>query len=147
MTSENVAPMDALKLRQLFTKPYGEPAPSEQQWRDLYAADVQFEDPTQKRQGINAYIKAQQDLVRLCDDVFLEADSVVVSEGTAFVEWRMGLKIKGIEFVYPGVSRLRFRADGRIVDHRDYFDFVLPTFEPVPVIGGFVRWLYGRFVA
>ena len=139
--------MDALKLRQLFTKPYGEPAPSEQQWRDLYAADVQFEDPTQKRQGINAYIKAQQDLVRRCDDVFLEADSVVVSEGTAFVEWRMGLKIKGIEFVYPGVSRLRFRADGRIVDHRDYFDFVLPTFEPVPVIGGFVRWLYGRFVA
>ena len=147
MTSENVAPMDALKLRQLFTKPYGEPAPSEQQWRDLYAADVQFEDPTQKRQGINAYIKAQQDLVRRCDDVFLEADSVVVSEGTAFVEWRMGLKIKGIEFVYSGVSRLRFGADGRIVDHRDYFDFVLPTFEPVPVIGGFVRWLYGRFVA
>ena len=147
MTSENVAPMDALKLRQLFTKPYGEPAPSEQQWRDLYAADVQFEDPTQKRQGIDAYIKAQQDLVRRCDDVFLEADSVVVSEGTAFVEWRMGLKIKGIEFVYPGVSRLRFGADGRIVDHRDYFDFVLPTFEPVPVIGGFVRWLYGRFVA
>mgnify|MGYP003332446432 CR=1 FL=1 len=147
MTSENVAPVDALKLRQLFTKPYGEPAPSEQQWRDLYAADVQFEDPTQKRQGINAYIKAQQDLVRRCDDVFLEADSVVVSEGTAFVEWRMGLKIKGIEFVYPGVSRLRFGADGRIVDHRDYFDFVLPTFEPVPVIGGFVRWLYGRFVA
>ena len=147
MTSENVAPMDALKLRQLFTKPYGEPAPSEQQWRDLYAADVQFEDPTQKRQGINAYIKAQQDLVRRCDDVFLEADSVVVSEGTAFVEWRMALKIKGIEFVYPGVSRLRFGADGRIVDHRDYFDFVLPTFEPVPVIGGFVRWLYGRFVA
>jgi hypothetical protein len=139
--------MDALKLRQLFTKPYGEPAPSEQQWRDLYAADVQFEDPTQKRHGINAYIKAQQDLVRRCDDVFLEADSVVVSEGTAFVEWRMGLKIKGIEFVYPGVSRLRFGADGRIVDHRDYFDFVLPTFEPVPVIGGFVRWLYGRFVA
>jgi hypothetical protein len=22
-----------------------------------------------------------------------------------------------------------------------------PTFEPVPVVGGFVRWLYGRFVA
>jgi len=26
------------------------------------------------------------------------------------------------------------------------FDFVGPTFEPVPVIGGFVRWLYRRFV-
>ena len=42
-------PLDALKLRQLFTKPYGVDAPDEQQWRDVYAADVQFEDPTQKR--------------------------------------------------------------------------------------------------
>jgi hypothetical protein len=22
-----------------------------------------------------------------------------------------------------------------------------PTFGPVPLVGGFVRWLYGRFVA
>ena len=63
-----------------------------------------------------------------------------------FVEWEMGLKIKGIEFVYPGATRLRFNADGKIIDHRDYFDFVGPTFGPVPVVGGFVRWLYQRFV-
>ena len=65
----------------------------------------------------------------------------------AFVELRMGLKIKGIEFIYPGVTRLHLGVDGRIGDHRDYFDFVGPTFEPVPVIGGFVRWVYRRFVA
>ncbi len=140
-------PLDELKLRQLFTKPYGVAAPDEQQWRDLYAADVQFEDPTPKRAGIGAFIKAQQDLVERCDDVFLEAGAVVVNGSQAFVEWRMGLKIKGIEFIYPGVTRLQLGADGRIVDHRDYFDFVGPTFEPVPVIGGFVRWIYRRFVA
>ena len=140
-------PLDELKLRQLFTKPYGVDAPDEQQWRDLYAADVHFEDPTQKRSGIDAFIKAQQDLVVRCDDVFLEAGAAVINGDKGFVEWRMGLKIKGIEFVYPGVTRLHFGADGRIVDHRDYFDFVGPTFEPVPVIGGFVRWLYRRFVA
>ena len=140
-------PLDELKLRQLFTKPYGVAAPDEQQWRDLYAADVQFEDPTQKRSGIGAFIKAQQDLVDRCDDAFLEPGAVAISGSQAFVEWRMGLKIKGIEFIYPGVTRLHFGADGRIVDHCDYFDFVGPTFEPVPVIGGFVRWLYRRFVA
>ena len=57
------------------------------------------------------------------------------------------LKIKGIEFVYPGTTRLRIGADGTIVEHRDYFDFVGPTFAPVPVVGGFVRWLYRRFVS
>ena len=140
-------PLDEFKLRQLFTKPYGVDAPDEQQWRDVYAADVQFEDPTQKRAGIGAFIKAQQDLVERCDDVFLEAGAVVITGGQAFVEWRMGLKIKGIEFIYPGVTRLQLGADGRIEDHRDYFDFVGPTFEPVPVVGGFVRWMYRRFVA
>jgi len=72
---------------------------------------------------------------------------VAIDGDTAFVEWEMGLKIRGIEFIYPGTTRLRFNPAGQIVDHRDYFDFVGPTFAPVPVVGGFVRWLYGRFVA
>ncbi|NDG73742.1 MAG: transcriptional regulator, partial [Synechococcaceae bacterium WB8_1B_136] len=72
--------------------------------------------------------------------------AVAIDGDTAFVEWEMGLKIKGIEFIYPGASRLRFNSEGRIADHRDYFDFVGPTFGPVPLVGGFVRWLYGRFV-
>ena len=139
--------MDADALRALFTKPYGAPAPSEAQWRQAYAPEVHFQDPTQEHHGIDAYLKAQEGLVKRCDDVYLTPGAVAISGDTAFVEWEMGLKIKGIEFVYPGATRLRFNADGLIVDHRDYFDFVGPTFGPVPLVGGFVRWLYGRFVA
>jgi hypothetical protein len=139
--------MDADALRALFTKPYGAPAPSEAQWRQAYAPEVHFQDPTQEHHGIDAYLKAQEGLVKRCDDVYLTPGAVAISGDTAFVEWEMGLKIKGIEFVYPGATRLRFNADGLIVDHRDYFDFVGPTFAPVPLVGGFVRWLYGRFVA
>ena len=82
-----------------------------------------------------------------CDDVFLETESVAINNDVAFVEWRMGLKIKGIEFIYPGATRLRFDSTGKILHHRDYFDFIGPTFGPVPVLGGFVRWLYKRFVS
>jgi hypothetical protein len=78
--------------------------------------------------------------------VFLEPGAIAIDGNTAFVEWTMGLKIKGIEFIYPGATRLLFNDSGKIVDHRDYFDFVGPTFEPVPVVGNFVRWLYKRFV-
>ena len=140
-------PLAEDSLRALFTKPYGTPGPSAQQWRAVYDADVHFQDPTQEKSGLDAYIAAQEGLMRRCDDVFLEPGVVAISGDTAFVEWTLGLKIKGIEFVYPGTTRLRFGADGKIVDHRDYFDFVGPTFAPVPVLGGFVRWMYGRFVA
>ena len=138
--------VSADRLRELFTKPYGLPAPSEEQWRELYANDVHFQDPTQERDGIDAYIAAQDGLIRRCDDVYLLPTAVAVDADLAFVEWEMGLKIKGIEFVYPGASRLRLNGDGKICDHRDYFDFVGPTFGPVPLVGGFVRWLYKRFV-
>lgn len=139
--------MDPDRLRALFSKPWGAPAPSEAEWRALYADDVHFVDPTQEQQGITAYLRAQEGLLKRCDDAYLTPGAVAVNGDTAFVEWEMGLKIKGITFTYPGCSRLRLNAEGRICDHRDYFDFVGPTFGPVPVLGGFVRWLYGRFVS
>jgi len=140
-------PLDSESLRILFTKPYGQPCPTAGQWKAVYAEDVVFIDPTQEKRGVESYIRAQDGLMRRCDDVFLETESVAINNDVAFVEWRMGLKIKGIEFIYPGATRLRFDGAGKIVHHRDYFDFVGPTFEPVPVLGGFVRWLYKRFVS
>lgn len=139
--------MDANALRALFTKPYGAPAPTAEQWRALYAEDVHFQDPTQEHQGIEAYLKAQDGLLQRCDDVCLVPGAQAMEGEVAFIEWQMGLKIKGIEFLYPGTTVLRLNGEGKICDHRDYFDFVAPTFGPVPVLGSFVRWLYGRFVS
>ena len=138
--------MNTTQLRALFSKPYGAPAPTEQQWREAYSEDVVFEDPTQKQKGLKAYLAAQEGLLRRCDDVLLKPLAIACDGNTAFVEWEMGLKIKGVEFIYPGASRLHLNREGRIDDHRDYFDFVGPTFGPVPLVGGFVRWLYKRFV-
>ena len=42
--------VDTDQLRALFIKPYGAPGPSEAQWRELYAEDVHFSDPTQEQQ-------------------------------------------------------------------------------------------------
>ena len=61
--------------------------------------------------------------------------AIAINEKIAFIEWEMGLKIKGIEFIYPGVSRLEIDVDGKVINHRDYFDFIGPTFGPVPVLG------------
>ena len=137
--------MDAQTLKEFFTKEYGQPFPSQESWRGFYDENVHFQDPTQERQGFQAFIESQEALVKRCDDVFLKPSSVAIDGDSAFVEWQMGLKIKGIEFLYPGVSRLTLGKDGKIIDHRDYFDFIAPTLGPVPVVGGFVRWLYNLF--
>ncbi len=58
----------------------------------------------------------------------------------------MALKINGLEFIYEGTTRLLFDEDGKVREHRDYFDFCSSTFRNVPFLGGFFKWLYSRFV-
>ena len=135
------------ELKKLFTKPYGVKPPTKQKWSKYYNKDVIFIDPTQKTFGLDSYIKAQDKLIKRCDDVFIETHAISIDEKNAFVEWTMGLKIMGKEFIYPGTTRLIFSENGLINEHRDYFDFCGPTFGPIPILGSFIRWLYARFVS
>ena len=85
---------------------------------------------------------AQNNLIQRCEDIYLEPLAIVINNETAFVEWKMGLRIQGIEFIYPGATRMTFGNDGKIIEHRDYFYFVGPTFCPtIPILGNFIRWL------
>ncbi len=134
-------------LKALFNKPYGGDVPDYKKWEKFYQKDVIFIDPTQKTIGLNSYIEAQNKLIKRCDDIFLKTHAILVDEKVGFIEWTMGLKIMGKEFIYPGTTRLVFNNQGMIKEHRDYFDFCGPTFGPVPILGTFIRWLYSKFVS
>ena len=135
------------ELFNLFNKPYGSAAPTKQKWKEFYDSNVTFIDPTQTTKGIDSYVLVQEKLIKRCDDVYLKSHAISISGNNGFVEWTMGLKIMGKEFIYPGTSRLTFSDNGLIIEHRDYFDFCGPTFGPVPVLGQFIRWLYSIFVS
>ena len=141
----NAITADALK--DLFTKPYGANPPTKEKWAHFYNENVTFIDPTQETKGLDAYVKAQEKLIKRCDDVYLETHAISISDNCGFIEWTMGLKILGKEFIYPGTTRLIFSENGLIQEHRDYFDFCGPTFGPVPILGGFIRWVYARFIS
>ena len=94
------------ELKKFFNLSYGEEAPSREEWESLYNKEVKFTDPTQERIGIDAYIKAQDGLINRCDDIYLESHSIATNKNIAFIEWTMGLKIKGIKFLYDGTTRL-----------------------------------------
>ncbi len=134
-------------LRNLFSKSYGEEAPNKKKWEEFYDENVTFIDPTQEAKGLESYVKAQEKLIKRCDDVYLQPHAISINGNCGFVEWTMGLKILGKEFIYPGTTRLLFSENGLIREHRDYFDFCGPTFGPVPILGSFIKWLYSRFVA
>ena len=134
-------------LVNLFTKNYGEKPVSKSKWSEYYDDNVIFIDPTQKRIGLQSYIQAQDNLVNRCDDIYLKTHVISITDNVGFVEWTLRLKIMGKEFVYPGITRLIFSDNGKITEHRDFFDFVGPTFAPIPFLGGFIRWIYRIFVS
>ena len=45
-----------------------------------------------------------------------------------------GLKIKGIDFLYYGETRVIFDEEGKVKEYRDYFDFFTGTFSKVAVM-------------
>tara|TARA_Y100000589_G_C27099713_1_gene607498 strand:+ start:149 stop:580 length:432 start_codon:yes stop_codon:yes gene_type:complete len=139
-------PISEEELRDLFTKEYGDKPPTIEKWSKFYQDDVIFKDPTQEKIGLVAYIEAQDKLIKRCDDIFLKTHSIAINNDVGFVEWTLGLKIMQKEFIYPGTTKLVFGENGRIKEHRDYFDFCGPTFSPVPILGPFIRWLYSMFV-
>ena len=134
------------ELQKFFNLSYGEKAPTREEWESMYCEKVKFIDPTQEKSGIDEYIKAQEGLINRCDDIFLESHCIAINKNIAFIEWTLGLKIKGLEFLYDGTTRLIFDEEGKVKEHRDYFDFCSGTFGKIPLIGGFFRWLYSRFV-
>ena len=52
------------ELKKFFNLSYGEKAPSREEWESLYNQQVKFIDPTQEKNGIDAYIKAQDGLIK-----------------------------------------------------------------------------------
>ena len=139
--------MTEVELKKLFTKPYGAKSPSRNVWASYYEENVFFIDPTQEKYGLDAYIEAQENLMKRCKDVYLETHAVAINKNIGFVEWTLGLKILNKEFIYPGTTRLTFGESGKIKEHRDYFDFCGPTFSPVPILGPFIKWLYRRLAS
>tara|TARA_Y100001968_G_C19098010_1_gene591143 strand:+ start:226 stop:471 length:246 start_codon:yes stop_codon:yes gene_type:complete len=66
--------------------------------RNLCAIISKFIDPAQERIGIDEYIKAQDVLIKRCDVIYLESHPIAINNSIVFIEWTMGLKIKGLGF-------------------------------------------------
>ena len=121
----------------------------------VYAADARFKDPFNEVRGTAAIaaifghmfdtMTAPRFIVRDAvvqgDDAFLTWDFVF--ESTALRRAPDG----GTRQCIRGASHLRLDAQGRISDHRDYWDAAEELHEKLPVIGTLMRWLRRRLAA
>lgn len=117
----------------------------------MYSEDVRFSDPAHSLTGLTALRAYFTELYANVEHITFDFADPHSSGNQVYVQWRMRLRHprlnRGAEVVVPGVSCLHFADDGRVDDHRDYFDLGLLLYEQLPLLGPLVRAVKRRFAA
>jgi len=136
MTAEGTEP----PLVTLFKRVFARLTPDTQMpLAELYAPDVDFEDPLHRIVGLDALAKYFDKLNKRVVSAEFVFGTQVVAATEAALTWEMTVRIRRPRqtIVVPGVSVLRF--DERITSQRDYFDVGAMLYERLPLLGWLLR--------
>jgi ketosteroid isomerase-like protein len=108
----------------------------------LYADDVRFKDPFNEVQGLAATRRIFEHMFETLAEARFVVHSRLAQGDEAFLTWDFHLRTRsGRGLCIRGASHLRFAADGRVGEHRDYWDAAEELYSQLPVLGGLMRWL------
>ncbi len=118
-----------------------------QRMADIYTADARFKDPFNQVQGVAAIQRIFEHMFVSLDEPRFAIRDVVIEGRQCFMSWDFSFRMKRFDTqlqVIRGGSHLKLAADGRIADHRDYWDAAEELYEKLPVLGALMRWLKRR---
>ncbi len=115
--------------------------------RLFYSLDARFKDPFNDVAGIAAIENIFTHMFDNTEHPRFVIREVLNDEDRAFITWDFEFGIKGTRYVVQGASRLLFDEQGKVMDHRDYWDPAEELWGKMPIIGGVVTWLRERFSA
>lgn len=113
----------------------------------LYADDARFRDPFNDVRGRAAVARIFSHMYSQVDAPRFEVTSSQCVADTAWLEWVMHFEMRGRPQAIVGATRLLFDAQGRVTDHRDYWDAAQELYEKLPLIGSVLRALRRRLAA
>ena len=108
-----------------------------------YHPDVRFRDPIQSLQGRDAFVEMSEKLVRRCSELRARVNDAAQNGPVILLQWTMEMKLGPAPLTtIEGCTKLTLDEDGRVVEHRDYFDLWGDSLGSTPLVGA----LYRRFV-
>ncbi len=110
----------------------------------VYARAVRFVDPFNDVQGIEAVRAVFAHGFSQCPGMRFVVQSRAVDGDRALLRWRMLCDASPGGLSIEGMSELVLGADGRVVEHVDYWDPAAQLYERVPVLGWLMRRIRGR---
>ena len=115
---------------------------------DFYTPDARFKDPFNEVQGIPAITRLFEHMFVALHEPRFVVTQQIVDGAQAFLVWEFRFRFKRFdtvtEQVIHGGSHLTLTEDGRISEHRDYWDAAEELYEKLPGLGALMRWLKRR---
>lgn len=117
----------------------------------VYTDHAHFKDPFNDVRGL-------AEVQRIFAHMFVALESPrftvtrrIVDGSHCFLAWDFRFKFRRFDTATEqrvlGGSHLQLAPDGRILEHRDYWDAAEELYEKLPVVGGLMRWLKKRVAA
>jgi len=114
----------------------------------LYTPDARFKDPFNEVQGTSAIARIFEHMFENLNEARFVVTRRLLDGNEAFLVWEFRFRFRrmnsGTWQVIHGGSHLCLAPDGRITDHRDYWDAAEELYEKLPVLGALMRWLKRR---
>jgi steroid Delta-isomerase len=114
---------------------------------ELYAADARFKDPFNEVQGVAAIQQVFRHMFVALDMPRFVIRDVICDGDQCFLSWDFLFRMRRFrndEQCIRGATHLRLAADGRIDEHRDYWDAAEELYQKLPLVGALMRWLKRR---
>jgi ketosteroid isomerase-like protein len=114
----------------------------------FYTPDARFKDPFNEVQGIPAITRIFEHMFVALNEPRFVVTQQIVDGAQAFLMWEFRFRFKRFdtvtEQVIRGGSHLTLAEDGRIREHRDYWDAAEELYQKLPGLGALMRWLKRR---
>jgi ketosteroid isomerase-like protein len=114
----------------------------------LYTDDARFKDPFNAVRGVPAITRIFEHMFTSLHEPHFVVTQRLVDGAQVFLVWEFRFRFKRFDTVTAqvirGGSHLLLASDGRIQDHRDYWDAAEELYEKLPGVGAVMRWLKRR---
>lgn len=114
----------------------------------LYTPLARFKDPFNEVHGTAAIRGIFEHMYASLHEPRFVVTQRIVDGAQVFLAWEFHFRFQRFDPQQPrvirGGSHLQLDDDGRIADHRDYWDAAEELYEKLPVVGGLMRWLKRR---
>ena len=114
---------------------------------EIYTPDARFKDPFNEVRGLAEIEGIFAHMFIALDAPRFVIQEVLVQGDQCFLSWDFRFRMRRWrrdEQCIHGATHLRLAADGRIAEHRDYWDAAEELYEKLPGVGALMRWLKAR---